>query len=51
MDLLIKDAISKGCIEVVRIPRSEKLAELVRTTRAYPSGWWYWYDWGRGNRN
>lgn len=52
MDDHIRDAIDKGLIEVVRKPRSEKLAELIRTTKAET----YrdkiaWLDWQKVNLN
>lgn len=52
MDGITRDMLSKGLIEIVRKPRSEKLAELIRTTRAET----YrdekaWLDWQKINRN
>ncbi len=51
MEDQVKDAITKGLIEVVRKPRSEKLAELIRATRTYTADFWFWQDWEKVNRN
>ncbi len=52
MDKYIRDAQAKDLIEIVRKPRSEKLAELIRTTKAEA----YrdkiaWLDYTRANQN
>ena len=51
MDDAINDARNKGLIEIVRKPRSEKLAELIRTTKAYTANTWLWLDYLRLNKN
>ncbi len=51
MDKDIRDAQTKGLIEIARKPRSEKLAELIRITKGYFSGFWYWLDYTRANQN
>ncbi len=47
----IQDLVVKGLIEIVRQPRAEKLAKLIRTTKAYSVNFWYWLDWLKVNRN
>ena len=51
MDDLFRDAVTRGLIRVVRKPRSEKLVELIRSTKSYTAGFWLWLDWERANRN
>lgn len=51
MNEQIRDAQSKGLIAIVRKPRSEKLAELIRATKSYTADPWHWLDWQKVNRN
>lgn len=49
----IKDMQSKGLIEIIRKPRSEKLTALIMSTKTYPASscWLYWLEWGNINKN
>lgn len=52
MDRDIKHMADKGLIEIARRPRSEQLAELIRTTKAEPfRDAFAWLDWQKINRN
>jgi hypothetical protein len=52
MDEDIRDAQIKGLIEVIRRPRSEKLAEIIRATKAESyQDYIAWLDWQKINRN
>lgn len=51
MEELIREMLNKGLVEIVRKPRSEELAELIRMTRALPGDWLYWEDYKRAERN
>jgi hypothetical protein len=52
MDNDIRDAQNKGLIEIARQPRSERLAELIRSTKAEPyRDIFAWLDWQKINRN
>jgi len=51
MDELIREMYQKGLIEIVRKPRSEELAELIRSTKAMPGDWLHWLDYAKAVRN
>jgi capsid protein len=51
MDNMINDALDKGLITIERRPRSEELANLIRSTSSYSGNVWGWLDWIRLNNN
>lgn len=51
MEEMVREMMQKGLIEIVRVPRSEELANLIAHTKPQPSGWVYWHIFGKGGRN
>lgn len=51
MDDMVRDALLRGLISIVRYPRSELLCELIRSTKTSYRDNLDWLDFFRANRN